>query len=71
MTAILKSTRCGTRTQPMKNCESVGDVVIAAKPKHETSRSVEDRLELFISRKLEKIAHKMSRDHPLILAKLC
>ena len=33
-------------TQPMKNCESVGDVVIAAKPKHQTSRSVEDRLEL-------------------------
>jgi len=32
-------------TQPMKNCESVGDVVIAAKPKHQTSRSVEDRLE--------------------------
>jgi len=30
-------------TQPM-NC--VGDVVIAAKPKHQTSRSVEDRLEL-------------------------
>jgi len=33
-------------TQPMKNCESIGDVVIAAKPKHQSSRSVEDRLEL-------------------------
>ena len=26
-------------TQPMKNCESVGDVATAAKPKHQTSRS--------------------------------
>ena len=33
-------------TQPMENCESVGVVVIAAKPKHQTSHSVEDRLEL-------------------------
>jgi len=31
-------------TQPMKKCESVGDVVIAAKPKHQSSRSIEDRL---------------------------
>jgi len=44
--SVVDETESAKVTTESQMADSVRDVVIAAKPKHQTSRSVEDRLEL-------------------------